>query len=177
MQVITGIDSQLITQLQVLDVSSWAEQELGTWLRARFEERSLEIIGTVFGRYWNLCLQRLKCWKASSRDLKDLMARDLSRILLHTDPTDPSDLLEILSQQTLSLIRDEVALDIKWNISIKDDGEVESHVSARPKFPDTWRRTEIGTELSKVGQALDMLVKDRGVAQAISVVARLMFPS
>lgn len=73
------------------------------------------------------------------------------------------------------MARGSLSLTIQWRVSISNDGNVDSDVSALAKFPDTWRWTEAGAELDKVGEAFKMLVNDRGAAQAIRVLAGLLF--
>lgn len=173
-----NVASQSVTKMQVIQVSDWAEEELGEWLRSPPQQRSVKAIGTAFGRYWSMCRQRFECWEASARDYGDLIVDDgvHSGVSSQLTRADLSSLIPRLRWRELHMARGAVCLNVHWHVSISDDGNVSSDVSALPQIPDTWRRTEAGAELDKVGEVFKMLVNDRGAAQATRVVAGLLFP-
>lgn len=173
------IVSQTVTQVQVIELSDWAEGELGVWLRGFSQKRSIAAVGTAFGQYWLVGLQRLKCWGDAVRNHGDMIADDRGFGRLSSRPTN-ADLAYVaphLCWRDLHLARGTLSLTIQWRVSISDDGKVDSDVSALAKFPDTWQWTEDGAELDKVGEAFKMLLNDRGAAEAICVLAGLLFPS
>lgn len=169
--------SQTITQMQVVELSDWAEGELGGWLRASSQKRSIVAVGAALGHYWLTCLQRLKCWGDAVRNYGDMMADDRGFSRMPSRPTiaDLASIIPHLCWRDLHMARGSLSLTIQWRVSISNDGNVDSDVSALAKFPDTWRWTEAGAELDKVGEAFKMLVNDRGAAQAIRVLAGLLF--
>ena len=71
-----------------------------------------------------------------------------------------------LGMQELVFARSNVQLKVTWRISLSDQGEVESHSSACPRFPAAWHQ-EATSELAKIGDAFMMLVEDRGISEAI----------
>lgn len=179
LRLVIDVTSQTSTRMEVIELSDWAEDELGGWLRASSANRSVAAIGTAFGRYWIVCLERLRSWDDAVRKYGDLIAVHADIEGMSWPPTNDYLPLVIphLCWRSLCMARDAVALVIKWSITIDDNGNVESDVLALPSFPDRWRETEVGMELEKVGDAFKLLLDDKGPTEAISVVAGLLFPS
>lgn len=171
------ISSQLVEDLQVLEMNPWAELEFGTWLRNP-RVRSLEVIGKSFSRYWTTCRQRLECWKSAARNFGHILvnADDVLTQPALLNTVDQQEPCSQFGRQNILFARDAVIVEINWSISLNEDGEAESEILARPRFPETWQRNDIGTHLSKVGEAFDLLLKEKGPMQAISVIASLVFP-
>ena len=171
--------SQKVMNLQVLQLSSWAEGELGSWLSAIHDDFHVTCVGAAFRHYIRTCLERLKCWINVAKNFSDLLPvdSDLHKLSSAGLENDLTQFVPFLGWQTCSLTRDSVALDISWHVSISEDGEVGRDVSVRSAFPRTWQRNEMSTGLAKVGEAFDILKVERGVFEAISVVAKLMFPT
>ncbi len=173
------ITSQTVTHCQVLTLSSWAEEELGSWLRGVRQDISLASIGKAFGSYLITCMERLQCWSDTARDVSHLFVNisNFEGLPLHASDADPGQITVLLRQPECVLTRGSVILRITWRISINEEGHVDSDVSAHPQFPDKWQRADIGAELAKVGEVFDLLMQEKSVPQAISVIAGLMFPS
>jgi len=171
LQITINIASQSIDQLRILGMSPWADGELGGWLRALPVDSNLSVIGTAFGRYYEMCRDRAQCFLEAEQELKVLLT---SRRIV--DGPEHLRLSTYLGRQDVSFARDHVGLDVTWLVSFNDDGETESRVTAKARLPDTWRRT-VGAELDKIGDAFELLVKEKGALEAILVVCRLMFPA
>lgn len=178
LKVTVDIVSQAVTQMHVIELSDWAETELGGWLRASLQDRSIATIGTAFGHYWTIYLQRFKCWTDAARKHAALITDDRGVGKISSPPLN-ADLAYITPQlywQDLNMARGTLSLTIQWRVLISDNGTVNSDVSAHVKYPDTWRRTDAGAELDKMGEAFKMLVEERGITEAIGVLADLLFP-
>ena len=172
LQVTLDVTEHHITKLDVLEIDTSADQELGTWLRSPTSNNDLPTIGKAFGRYYDESKNRAECFRDSELEFDTLLSSKTSSTGLGQDV-----LVSYFGRQHLSFSRELVTLKIAWLVSIKDDGEVGSSISAEAKFPGAWQRTAGGDNLMKVGNAFDMLVKDRGAKEAIRVVCSLMFPS
>ena len=164
-QLTTNVTTQRISHLDVRALSSWAEPELGSWLRRPRENMGLAVLGRAFGRYWEVAKLRGKCWTSCMQDFKDLIANV-------PESTGPS---FHLGMQALVFARSNVQLKVDWRISLGDEGEVESHSSAHPRFPPAWTQ-EADNELTKVGEAFALLVEDRGISEAIGTICKVVFP-
>lgn len=158
--------TQQISHLDVQALSSWAEPELGSWLRQSLEKMELAALGRAFGRYWEVAKLRGKCWINCKQDFKNLVA----------NAPESNNPLLYLGMQDLVFARSNVQLKVTWRILISDQGEVESDSSAYPRFPAAWQQ-EANSELAKVGDAFMMLVEDRGVPEAIGMICKVVFPT
>ncbi len=172
LQVTMDGTEQIITELNIMEMSQWAHRELGTWFTLPNGNKSLSAIGAAFGNYCVVSKERAQCFQDSEQEFRALLDNQTLATSIGNQ-----DLTSYLGRQTLTFSREPVALDFSWLVSINDEGEVESLISAKAGFPASWQQTEGGDQLAKVGEAFDMLVKDRGAKEAIRVVCRLIFPS
>lgn len=166
LQLTANITTQQISQINIKLLSSWAEPELGSWLRQSCESMELAALGRAFGRYWEAARLRGKCWLSCKQDFTDLVVNA---------PESTSPLL-YLGMQDLVLACSNVQLKVTWRISLSDQGEVESHTSACPRFPAAWQQ-EANSELAKIGDVFVMLVEDRGIPEAIGTICKVVFPT
>ena len=166
LELTTDIATQQVSHLDVRALSSWAEPELGSWLRQSHEKMELAVLGRAFGRYWEVANLRGECWISCKRDFKDLIAND-------PESDDPRFHLGL---QDLIFARSNVQLKVHWGISLGDQGEAESHSSADPRFPPAWQQGGNG-ELARIGDAFAMLVEDRGITEAIGMICKVVFPT
>ena len=168
----TNIATQKISHLTIQALSSWAEPELGSWLRQPHDQMDLASLGSAFGRYWEVASLRSNCWISCRQNFKDLVT--------NAPPSDSLDnTLSYLGIQDLVLARSNVQLELHWGISLNNKGEVESQSSACAKFPPAWHHRQGvngGEELAKIGEAFSMLVEDRGITEAVGMVCRIVFP-
>ncbi|KAL9076160.1 MAG: hypothetical protein Q9161_001207 [Pseudevernia consocians] len=166
LQIAANITTQQISQVDVQALSPWAESELGSWLRQSREKMELVALGRAFGRYWEVAKFRGKCWIKCKQDFTSLVvnAPESNSPLLH------------LGMQELVFARSNVQLKVTWRISLSDQGEVESHSSACPRFPAAWQQ-EANSGLAKIGDAFLMLVEDRGISEAIGMICKVVFPT
>lgn len=166
LQLTASTTTQQISHLDIQGISSWAESELGSWLRQSLEKMELTALGRAFGRYWEIAKLRGKCWISCKQDFENLVANA---------PESNSPLL-YLGMQDLIFARSNVQLKVSWRILISDQGEVESHSSAYPRFPAAWQQ-DANSELAKIGDAFLMLVEDRGIPEAIGMICKVVFPT
>ena len=162
----------MVTVLNILEISQWAHRELGTWFALLNGNKNLSAVGAAFGHYYVVSKERAECFRDSEHEFRALLDNPtVATSIKHQG------LISYLGRQILTFSREPVALEFSWLVSINDGGEVESLISAKAKFPASWQQTEGGDQLAKVGEAFDILVKDRGPKEAIRVVCRLIFPS
>ena len=166
LQLTAKIATQQIARFDIQALNSWAEPELGSWLRQYREEMEVAVLGRAFGRYWEAAILRGKCWINCKQDFSDLVA----------NAPDSSHPLLYLGMQDLVFARSNVQLKVNWRISLSDQGDVENHSSASPRFPPAWQQ-EADNELAKIGDAFALLVEDRGITEAIEVICKVVFPT
>ena len=169
LQFTANVATQEISHLDIQELSSWAEPELGSWLRQPHHEKmALAALGNAFGRYWEAAERRSQCWISCREKFNDLVVNARS------ESTAPNPPLSNLGTQDLVLARRNVELKFDWVISIDDEGAVESRSSVSPSFPQSW--PDEGGQLAKIGDAFAMLVEDRGIAEAVGMICKIVFP-
>ena len=171
LQLTANIATQEISQLDLQALSSWAEPELGSWLRQPHDKMELAVLGRAFGRYWEAAQRRSQCWISCREDFKDLVA-DAPSESTHNPHS-------YLSTQDLVLARSNVQLKFHWGISIDDDSKVNDQSSVSPSFPPAWQQQQGPDDwgqLAKIGDAFAMLVEDRGIAEAVGMICKIVFP-
>ena len=162
----------MVTGLNILEISQWAHRELGTWFALLNGNKNLSAVGAAFGHYYVVSKERAECFRESEQEFRTVLDNGTRAMSINKqDPT------SYLGRQTLTFSRGPVALEISWLVSINDEGEVESLISAKAQFPTSWEQTQGGDQLAKIGEAFDILVMDRGPKEAIRVVCKLIFPS
>lgn len=162
----------MVTGLNILEISQWAHRELGTWFALLNGNKNLSAVGAAFGYYYVVSKERAECFRDSEQEFRAVLDNQTVATSINHQH-----LISYLGRHTLTFSREPVALEFSWLVSINDEGEVESLISAKANFPASWQQTEGGDQLAKVGEAFDILVKDRGPKEAIRVVCRLIFPS
>ena len=168
LQLTANVATHETSQLDIQALSPWAEPELGSWLRQpHHDEMALASLGSAFGHYWEAAQLRSQCWVSCREDFKDLVANPPSEPTTHNP-------LSHLGTQYLVLARRNVRLQFDWVISIDDQGQVQSRSSVSPSFPPAW--PDEGGQLAKIGDAFAMLVEDRGIAEAVGMICKIVFP-
>ena len=163
-----------VENMTVLELSTWAEAELGVWLRSPSRSTSLEALGQSIRNYWSACQERLQCFTEAAQAFGSVVMvahygdshADLQQGGRNADN----------GRQKLSFTRDGVSLDVNWQITFTDGGQTTNIITAQPTFPETWEHTQNASELGKVGGAFKALLGKNGAAYAIRAIAGLMFP-
>ncbi len=136
------------------------------WFGGNVQSKELLSIGRAMNRCSAVAKKRDECWKACGERFGDLIKNESSEKRRHRDD-------KIIFQ------RKEMNLRIGWVISLKEDGDAESELSILAEFPQAWRKEGIllGTEIEDVRTAFDLLVRERGVTEAITEMVKLLFPN
>ena len=162
----------MVTGLNILEISQWAHRELGTWFALLNGNKNLSAVGAAFGHHYVVSKERAECFRDSEQEFQAVLDSQTVAASINQH-----DLSPYLGRPTLTFSREPVTLEFSWLVSINDEGEVESLISAKANFPASWEQTQGGDQLAKIGEAFDILVKDRGPKEAIRVVCKLIFPS
>ena len=172
LQLTANVATQEISQLDLQALSPWAEPELGSWLRQPHDNMKLAALGRAFGRYWEAAQLRSQCWTSCREHIKDIFAKAPSESIHNP--------LSYLGTQDLVLARSNVQLRFHWDISIDEEGQVDSQSSVDPSFPPSWQQQQQGPDggqLAKIGGAFEMLVEDRGIGEAVGLICKIVFPT
>ena len=199
-----NLSTNKTTDIALTRISSWAATELGTWLQKSMVDRDLATIRDDINHYWRLSEIRAECWIQCEDEFGHLLSESISmdtHVTEHSEttsgkrpkdrrkvdnPTSSSALEHISARQSLhhhlgrtSLLfaQSPVSLLISWKLVFDTaTGKLESHISAHAAFPNSWIQAEGGSELARVGDAFDELLRaGKGVFEAVAVVAGLIF--
>ena len=69
-----------VDTLVLASLSPWANQELGSWMRAQAPTGDISTIGWACGRYWDLALKRAKIWAHCCETYPHLVPSTLSNV-------------------------------------------------------------------------------------------------
>lgn len=176
--------TQKYTKLDISSISPWANVELGKWLQKEAVGLDRPKIEETISRYWELSKIRATCWQRCEHDLKHYPAgsHDENPSPLAKGPPIPpqsslSSFLPYLGQQSLCLTQlPGIALVINWRVAISPDGSVQSILSGRAGFPESWtEKTGGAAALAKIGEAFNLLVQEFGVFEAVRTLWGVIF--
>lgn len=165
--------SHTIIALSIASLSTWAEHELGKWIRSRAESsnvagKDISSICWAIGRYWELAEKRakymIKC-EESYPELafsgqqtfpgmgRDHGAEEMEDVDDHERVVASSrrKVLRHLGRSSLTFRRQDVQLLIAWDISFDWTGEAQSQVTAVASMPDTCK-TRLYFSLRQISQ-------------------------
>ena len=153
-----------IYNLQLLEQGSFTSQELQTWTLADVRSKQLASIGTAINRCSHVIERRAACWRSCQERLPDLV-----------EPLPNGE--SVYGQQVIKFQRQRLSLSITWAIRLRDGGEAESKLSITTGFPPAWLDEDIvsDSEGQDVREAFDLLVRERGVTEAIAAIVKLLF--
>jgi len=137
------LDAQIneITDLRILRSSSWAERDLGVFIRMRAEKKDLGNICWAIDSYWELARKRAEYWYACETSFAHLIAGKTGQDTENVRPIKPAqnmarkDFNRHLGRDTLILQDKHVLLKLRWSIGFDWTGEAESDITVEPAFP------------------------------------------
>lgn len=154
--------SHELVDMHVARLPSWAERELGTFMRAKAKEKDLGNACWAVDSFWDIATKRAqywhKCEKAFSRllpqrtitDTEDTVATVTNASILSR-----KDLSRHLGRDMLILQDKHVLLKINWRILFDWTGEVESNVEVECAIPAVWKEADASGTFSKVPETFD----------------------
>ncbi|KAF2133372.1 hypothetical protein P153DRAFT_308130 [Dothidotthia symphoricarpi CBS 119687] len=172
-----------IIDMQILHLSSWAERELGTFLRQKAKEKDLGNACWAIDSYWEIATKRAQYWHKCEASFSHLIAGHTDEDTENTRPQvkanqtiSRKDLNRHLGRDTLVLQDKHVLLKINWRISFDWTGEAESEVSVEPAFPRVWSEGDAANAFKKIPETFISLLQTRGAYEATRVMTALLFP-
>ena len=164
LQIVFDSRSLEVSELSLLGPSLLYRPVLEAWTHASAPSKRLFSIGRAINRYTYVVGCRIACWQACQE-----------RYLGLVEPLRDKDAIQ--SQQAITFRRKRLSLSVNWTINLKDDGNAESNLSIHTELPATWLEERIasGREAEQVQEAFDLLVRERGVTEAIGAIVKLLF--
>ena len=184
-QLTVNIDclSNEIIDMHILHLPSWAERELGTFMRKKAKEKDLGNACWAIDSFWDVATKRAnywhKCEKAFARLVPGQTATD-------TEDTSVTDMLKssVLPRKVLSrylgrdvfILQDKhVLLKINWRVVFDWTGEAESNIDVECAVPAVWQEADAGDAFRKIPETFDSLLRTRGAFEATRIMVALLF--
>jgi hypothetical protein len=165
-------------EMQLVRISPWAERELGTFIRAKAQERDLGNASWAMDSYWEIAKKRAQHWHKCETAFAHLLVGRTAEDKENAQPAKTitrKDLSRHLGCDTLILQDKHVVLKLNWRISFDWTGEAESNVSVEAAFPQVWSETDSSAAFKKIPQTFASLVRTKGAFQATRVMVALLF--
>jgi hypothetical protein len=170
-----------VIDMHVLRLPTWAERELGTFLRQRAEQKDLSNACWAIESYWNIAQKRAQFWQRCETTFAHLIGQTQENAEnVHPQAKldakmSRKDLHRHLGRDSLILQDKHVLLKLNWRINFDWTGEAESEVAAEPAFPSVWLEADAANTFAKVPETFASLLKSRGAFEATKVMTTLLF--
>jgi hypothetical protein len=170
-----------VIDMHILRLPTWAEPELGTFLRQRAEEKDLGNACWAIDSYWNIAQKRAQFWQRCETTFTHLVGqiKDNAENVHPQAKSDTKmsrrDLHRHLGRDSLILQDKHVLLKLNWRINFDWTGEAESEVTAEPAFPSVWIEADAANTFAKVPETFASLLQSRGAFEATRVMTSLLF--
>ncbi|KAJ4985668.1 hypothetical protein SVAN01_08843 [Stagonosporopsis vannaccii] len=183
-QVAVNIDclTNKIVDMHVLRLPSWAERELGAFMRAKAQEQDFGNACWAVESYWDIATKRAqywhKCEKAFARLLPGCTADDIENTTktdLKSSTLSRKDLSRHLGRDVLILQDKHVLFKINWRIVFDWTGEAESNIEVECAVPAVWKEADAGDAFRKIPETFDTLLRTKGTFEATKIMVALLF--
>lgn len=183
-QLVVNIDclSNEIIDMHILRLPSWAERELGTFMRTKAEEKNLGNACWAIDSFWDIATKRAAYWhrceKAFARLLPGRTAADVENAPANSTKSSTlsrKDLSRHLGRDVLVLQDKHVLLKINWRIVFDWTGEAESSVDVECAVPSVWKEADASDTFHKIPKTFDSLLQNKGAFEATRIMVALLF--
>ena len=153
-----------VSTVSVLEPTHLTRPILEDWAHASVRSTQLSSIGRAVNRSSYVAGARAACWRTCQGRFPDLI-----ELLPNGDKGH--------AQEAIVFRRKPLSVTINWTINLKDDGEAQSDLSVHTEIPHAWsqERTTSDSEAKDVREVFDLLVRERGVTEAIAAIVKLLF--
>lgn len=183
-QLVITIDclSNELVDMHVTRLPSWAERELGMFMRAKAKERDLGNACWAIDSFWDIATKRAQYWHRCEEAFATLLPQrniadteDTAATATKSSILSRKDLSRHLGRDMLILQDKHVLLKINWRILFDWTGEAESNVEVECAIPAVWKEADASGTFSKVPETFDSLCRTKGVFEATRIMVALLF--
>ena len=171
-----------VADMQIVRLPSWAERELGTFLRDQAEQKDFGNACWAIDSYWAVAQKRAQHWAACQAAFAHLITGRTNEDTENPPPqtktaqtTSRKDLSRHLGRDTLVLQDKHVLLKLNWRVSFDWTGEAESDVTVEYAVPAAWQEADAAGNLKKVPETFAALLRDKGAYEATRIMVALLF--
>lgn len=170
--------------MHVLRLPSWAERELGTFMRAKAKEKNLGNACWAIDSFWDLATKRAQHWHRCEKAFARLLPKrtatdtdDASATGAESSILSRKDMGRHLGRDVLILQDKHVLLKINWRIAFDWTGEAESIIDAECAVPAVWKEADASETFRKIPETFTSLLQAKGVFEATRIMVALLFSS
>lgn len=183
-QLAVNIDclSDEVVDMHILRLPSWAERELGTFMRAKAKEKDLGNACWAIDSFWDIATKRAAYWHKCEKAFAQLVPGRTAANSENMPPANTKssvlsrkDLSRHLGRDVLILQDKHVLLKINWRIVFDWTGEAESNIHVECAVPAVWKEADASDTFRKIPETFDSLLRTRGAFEATRIMVVLLF--
>lgn len=183
-QIAVNIDclSNEVIDMHILRLPSWAERELGTFMRAQATEKNLGNACWAIDSFWDIATKRAHYWHKCEKAFIHLLPRraaadteNISATIPKSSTLSRKDLNRHLGRDMLILQDKHVLLKINWRIVFDWTGEAESILGVECAVPAVWQEADASDAFRKIPETFNSLLSTKGAFEATRVMVALLF--
>ena len=166
MQLLVEPMLQKVANESLYQLAPWVAKELRPWLADVGQPRNLRTLGETIRKYVRLASLRDLCWSHCTESLSTLTVGSSACSF------------EIMGRgsEYLRIKRGDIKMTVKWQIVVNDDATIHSEIKLDTDVSRAWLALDSNSDLDKISDGFDTLVKERGVAEAVQTIAKVLYP-
>ncbi|KAJ8111937.1 hypothetical protein OPT61_g5580 [Boeremia exigua] len=171
-----------VIDMHILRLPSWAERELGSFMRTKAKEKDIGNACWAIDSFWDIAVKRAQYWhrceKAFARLLPgrtDTDTENVTTAATKSSVLSRKDLSRHLGRDMLILQDQHVLLKINWRIVFDWTGEAESNVNVECAVPAIWKEADASDTFRKIPETFDALLRTKGTFEATRIMVALLF--
>ncbi|KAF1959788.1 hypothetical protein CC80DRAFT_405926 [Byssothecium circinans] len=179
--VVIDILTNTIIDLEIQKLSSWAERELGMYMRKKAQEQDLGNASWAMGSYWEISRKRAEYWHRCETSFARLIPGRTSNDRENAPQTSTGktvarkDINRHLGRDVLVLEDQHVVMKISWKIGFDWTGEAESDIGVKAAVPEVWTEADSDNSFRKIPETFNSLLQSKGAFAATKTMIALIF--
>lgn len=183
-QIAVNIDclSNEIIDMHILRLPTWAERELGTFMRSKAKDRNLGNACWAIDSFWDIATKRAHYWHKCEKAFTPLFpgraatdAENAPATTTKASTLSRKNLSRHLGRDMLVLQDKHVLLKISWRIVFDWTGEAESDISVECAVPAVWQEADASDAFRKIPETFSSLLRTKGAFEATRIMVALLF--
>ncbi|KAJ4382316.1 hypothetical protein N0V86_002650 [Didymella sp. IMI 355093] len=174
--------SNEVIDMHILRLPTWAERELGTFVRSKAKEKNLGTICWAIDSFWDVATKRAAYWHKCEAAFARLLpgrtgtdAENAQALNAEFSTISRKDLGRHLGRDMLILQDKHVLLKINWRIVFDWTGEAESNVDVECAVPAVWKEVDASDTFRRIPETFDSLLRTKGAFEATRIMVALLF--
>lgn len=168
--------------MHILRLPTWAERELGTFMRSKAKESNLGNACWAIDSFWDIATKRAHYWHKCEKSFTPLFpgraatdAENAPATTTKASTLSRKNLSRHLGRDMLVLQDKHVLLKISWRIVFDWTGEAESDISVECAVPAVWQEADASDAFRKIPETFSSLLRTKGAFEATRIMVALLF--